>query len=107
MSVERVMQKCPQCQQVTDGFLIPDGRFVCPTCFPPPVYERWQREWEPIEKQRLTVKTVEQVGNIVNSRDLQANLGQNQPQILSKSCRKIGTASVTHSLSNTSNKLAG
>ena len=51
--VERVIQKCPQCQQVAEGFLIPDGRFVCPTCFPLPVFERWRREWEPLEKQRL------------------------------------------------------
>lgn len=51
--VKRVLQKCQQCQQVTDGFFIPDGRFVCPNCFPPPVYERWRREWELIEKKRL------------------------------------------------------
>ena len=51
--VEQVTQKCPQCQRVADGFLIPDGRFVCPNCFHPAVYERWKREWEPLEKKRL------------------------------------------------------
>ncbi len=51
-TVEKATGMCDGCQTEVDGFLIPDGRFVCPNCFPPAVFQRWQTEWAPIEKAR-------------------------------------------------------
>ena len=54
MSEEGILQKvsapCLRCNNEVNGFLIPDGRFICPNCDPPAVYERWKRTWEPHEK---------------------------------------------------------
>ena len=50
-TLQKLKQSCPQCKREVDGFLIPDGRFICPKCAPPAVYARWEREWAPIAKE--------------------------------------------------------
>ena len=49
--LHRQSYQCESCQQTVDGFWIPDGRFICPNCAPPAVYQRWVTEWAPIQKQ--------------------------------------------------------
>lgn len=54
MSEEGILQKviapCLRCNNEVEGFLIPDGRFICPTCDPAAVYERWNRTWDNYER---------------------------------------------------------
>jgi uncharacterized Zn finger protein (UPF0148 family) len=41
---------CPHCSEILDVFFVPDGRIICPKCFPEAVYKRWENEWKPIER---------------------------------------------------------
>lgn len=45
--LQKVRTPCIRCNSEVVGFMIPDGRFICPNCDPPAVFERWKREWEP------------------------------------------------------------
>ena len=48
--LQSVYAPCLRCNNEVNGFLVPDGRFICPNCDPPAVFERWKRAWEPHEK---------------------------------------------------------
>ena len=48
--LNKVSAPCLRCNENVTGYLIPDGRFICPNCDPPAVYNRWQRTWAPFEK---------------------------------------------------------
>lgn len=54
--LQKVKSPCIRCSQDVVGFLIPDGRFICPNCDPAAVYERWVREWEPYRQALLKAK---------------------------------------------------
>lgn len=46
-TLQKVKAPCLRCGVEVTGFLIPDGRFICPTCDPAAIYQRWEREWKP------------------------------------------------------------
>jgi hypothetical protein len=48
--LQKVHSPCIRCNNEVDGFLTPDGRFVCPNCDTPAVNEHWSKKWEPFDK---------------------------------------------------------
>jgi uncharacterized Zn finger protein (UPF0148 family) len=48
--LQKVNSPCLRCNKDVEGFLIPDGRLICPNCDPPAVFDRWARAWAPHEK---------------------------------------------------------
>lgn len=53
-----VKTNCMGCNKIVSGFLIPDGRFICPNCHPEAVFDRWQNELSTIEDEarRTSIK---------------------------------------------------
>lgn len=47
--LQKVHTPCLRCNAEVRGYLVPDGRFICPNCDPPAVYAYWSKLWEPYD----------------------------------------------------------
>ena len=62
--VQQVSCTCDGCFKPQTGFVIPDGRFICPECHPAAIFQRWAREYSVVEQaqqreEKLKVRELE------------------------------------------------
>lgn len=47
--LQKVYSPCLRCNKDVHGYLVPDGRFICPNCDPQSVNEHWSEIWKSYE----------------------------------------------------------